>query len=178
MATVVNKSDPAIFQQSAATQNFPAVDWLWNPPGFKTLYGTVESKYWKLTGDGSDIEEMTGPEKIAVDTAIASKMQKNTHDSIVNRVDGVMPTGVTDRSLIQSHNKRDNYIVTRLLELQSAMDAMKASSGAADNLRAAIPSNWSATKTRALGDAVKDYKDDVTSGVSDDPTTPTPISVV
>ena len=75
--------------------------------------------------------------------------------------------GLRDRALIQLFNKRDNYLVNRIAELQAALDAVKASTGAADNIRAAIPASWLATATRTRGEAVTDYKDNITAGGSD-----------
>jgi len=178
MATVVEKANPANFQESAATQNFPPADWLRNPAGFDVLHGSVEPKYWKLISGNTDIGEMTAPEKASVDAAIDAKIQSDTRKNVTNRIEGQMPLGVTDRAVVQAYNKQDNYILTRLLELQLALNTMKASTGNVDNLRAAIPSNWSNTKLRQLGNAVKDYKDDINSGISDDPVVPSVVGVV
>ena len=69
MATVVEKSNPANFRRSANEPDFPQATWLWDPPGFATLDGTVDPKYWKLNGTSDDIEEMSVGEKAAVDAA-------------------------------------------------------------------------------------------------------------
>jgi hypothetical protein len=54
--------------RSANTPDYPTDDWLVNPSGLAALEsGSVPKKYWKLTGGGDDLEEMTTGEKTAVD---------------------------------------------------------------------------------------------------------------
>jgi len=75
--------------------------------------------------------------------------------------------GVQARALIEMFNRRDNFLTNRIIELQDAMDAMKASTGAVANLRAAIPGTFLATATRPRADAIQDYKDEIDSGDAD-----------
>jgi len=81
--------------------------------------------------------------------------------------DATAQDGMSSRSIIEIFNKRDNFLTTRILELQAAMDAMKASVGAADAIRAAIPANFLPTTTRPRNDAIQDYKDEISSGDAD-----------
>jgi len=82
-------------------------------------------------------------------------------------VDGANELSVAQRAEMGERNKRDNYLVNRIIELQQALDAIKASSGPADNIRAAIPASWMATSTRARADARADLKAEINTGDSD-----------
>ena len=64
-------------------------------------------------------------------------------------------------------NQRDNYLINRVLQLQQAMDDMKASTGAADSIRDAIPATFLPTVTRPRNDAIQAYKDEIDSGNAD-----------
>jgi len=75
--------------------------------------------------------------------------------------------GVQTRALIDLLNKRDNFLVNRIMELQDAMVAMKASTGGIANLRTAIPGSFLATDTRSRADAIQDYKDNIDTGNAD-----------
>jgi hypothetical protein len=75
--------------------------------------------------------------------------------------------GMSARAIIEVLNKRDNYLVNRIIQLQTAMDDMKASTGAVGNLRAAIPANFMPTQTRPRADAIQDYKDEIDTGSAD-----------
>jgi hypothetical protein len=75
--------------------------------------------------------------------------------------------GVQARALIEMFNRRDNYLTNRILQLQTALDDMKASTGAVGNLRDAIPATFMPTQTRPRADAIQDYKDEIDSGDAD-----------
>jgi hypothetical protein len=165
MAVVVNKADPKLFHRSANTPDFPSADWLINPASFATLDGTVAPKYWKVVG--ADINEMTQPEKDAVDAADAAALTAGNRAGAVAVVDAVDSLGVETRAMIELHNQRLNYCINRIEELQTALDAMKASSGPADNIRAAIPASWLATATRTKAEAITAYKADINAGNQD-----------
>ena len=126
----------------------------------------VPHKYWArpLT---DPVTEMDAAAKAAVDAAeaaAATTANRNEATGIVTTVDG---DGVRVRALIELLNKRDNYLVNRITELQAAMDAMKASSGSAQAIRDAIPASWLATSTRSKPEAVQDYLDDINAGNQD-----------
>ena len=75
--------------------------------------------------------------------------------------------GVQARALIDLLNRRDNFLTNRIIELQDALAAMKASTGAVGNLRAAIPGSFLGTNTRPRADAIQDYKDNIDTGDAD-----------
>ena len=75
--------------------------------------------------------------------------------------------GIQARAIIEILNKRDNFNTNRIIELQDALTAMKASTGGIANLRAAIPGTLMNTDTRPRADAIQDYKDEIDSGGSD-----------
>ncbi len=165
MATVVNKADPTVFHVAANTPDFDPGTWLVNPPSFATLHGTVAPKYWKVVG--SDIAEMSAAEKTTVDDAEAAAATTANRSEAIADTSEVSGEGVRVRALIELLNKRDNYLVNRVAELQAALDAVKATSGSADNIRAAIPASWLATDTRTKADAITDYTDDINAGNQD-----------
>lgn len=124
-----------------------------------------DSKYWILTGDVLTLMDQAARD--AVDVAEAAAVVT------VNRADAVAKTteesalGMEIRELIELTNKRDNYLVNRITELQGALDAVKASSGPADNIRTAIPASWLGTSTRTRAEAITDYTDDINAGGAD-----------
>jgi hypothetical protein len=69
MSRVVNKTDFEI-RNSVHTPDFSSIDWVINPASLELLLtGVVPKRYWKVaTGPPEDVVEMTGPEKVAVDT--------------------------------------------------------------------------------------------------------------
>lgn len=69
MPNIVNKADPSVYQLSVSESTYNAADWVVNPPSLATLIATVEPKYWKLNVGETDVQEMTQPEKDAVDAA-------------------------------------------------------------------------------------------------------------
>ena len=75
--------------------------------------------------------------------------------------------GWQTRAMIELLNKRDNYITNRILELQSALTAIKNSSGPADNIRDAVPASWLSTDTRPRPEAITDYQTIINNGEVD-----------
>jgi hypothetical protein len=75
--------------------------------------------------------------------------------------------GVQARALIDLLNKRDNFLTNRIIELQDALAAMKATTGGVAVLRDAIPASFLATNTRPRADAIQDYKDNIDTGDAD-----------
>lgn len=159
MADAVNRTTKE-YRQSIHTPDFPVEDWIINP-NLSAVAG-VENKYWKISGDV--ITEMNASEKQAVDDAEAAAQTTANRAEAVANPDEVTGIGVRVRALIELFNKRDNYLVNRIAELQAAFDSVKASSGPADNIRAAIPASWLATNTRTRPEAIQAYKDDINAG--------------
>jgi hypothetical protein len=129
----------------------------------------VPARYWKW--DGSDrLSEMDAGEKAAQDAVIAANQeafQATVRARAAGNVDDPDILGMEIRSLIALFNMRDNYLTNRITELQDAMAAMKNSTGAVGNLRAAIPANFLPTTTRDRDAAIQEYKDNITSGSQD-----------
>jgi len=66
---VVNKTTMEVIRR-AHTPDFPTADFLHAPAGLAALEAAeTPSKYWKVSGDGLDIEEKTQAEKDAQDAA-------------------------------------------------------------------------------------------------------------
>lgn len=82
-------------------------------------------------------------------------------------VDSTTAVGVRTRALIELLNKRDNYLVNRITELQTDLQAIKDSTGGTANIRNAINGSYLPTQTRTKADAVQDYKDDINAGNQD-----------
>jgi hypothetical protein len=132
----------------------------------ETLYqAEIATKYWNIIGDV--ISEMSQGEKDIIDTNEASQLVSDNRLLAVDEIEANDGAGFINRELIELFNKRDNYIINRIEELQTAFDDVKATSGPADNIRAAIPSSWLATATRSRRDTVIVYKNDIDNGVVD-----------
>jgi hypothetical protein len=166
-STVLHKTaDPVFYRTSANTPDYDSETYFINPD--VDAVAAVPTKYWArpLT---DPVTEMSQGEKDTVDASIAAAVTQSNRTFAIGGVDDTTAGGVRTRALIELLNKRDNFLVNRIAELQAAMDAMKASSGAADNLRAAIPASWLATGTRTKADAIVDYKADINAGNQDTP---------
>lgn len=168
MANVIHRTTLE-FRESVNTPDFPEPTWK-HSPNMSGVTG-VSDIYWKAppswVGDVGPVE-MTQPEKDAVDAAAAAALVTTNRGSALDSVDTTeVPVGWVERATIAVFNQRDNYLVNRITELQGALDAVKASSGPADNIRSAIPATWLATNTRPRPDAVQDYKDEINSGGAD-----------
>lgn len=102
-----------------------------------------------------------------IDAATAATEQDITRSNAEVLPDSEKQDGMSARSIIEIFNKRDNYLTNRIEQLQQAMDDMKTSTGAVQNLRDAIPATFLPTTTRPRNDAIQDYKDEITSGNAD-----------
>ena len=151
------------YRKSVNEPDFPQVDWIWEPD-LSAVVG-FNSIYWDITGDVVSLVDQATRD--ARDAEIAAQALIDERDAAAASPDREGFEGTHIRGLFEVFNKRDNYLVTRILELQAALDAMKASVGAADSIRAAIPSTWLASSTRPRADAIQDYKDDIQAGGAD-----------
>jgi len=102
-----------------------------------------------------------------IDAATAQAQTVRQRNQAEIAPDGEGSGGMSARALIEVFNKRDNFLTNRILQLQTALEDMKASTGAADSIRAAIPATFLPTSTRPRNDAIQDYKDEITSGDAD-----------
>ena len=121
------------------------------------------SIYWTITGDLVSLQSPA--ERDATDATIAAAIVTSNRAVAVALPD--LSDRIDVRALIELLNKRDNYLTNRIEELQQALDAVKASAGPADNIRAAIPAFWLVTATRTRAAAITDYKDDINAGNAD-----------
>ncbi|REK56938.1 MAG: hypothetical protein DWQ49_09530 [Bacteroidetes bacterium] len=72
--------------------------------------------------------------------------------------------GVRVRALIELLNRRDNYLVNRIEELQNALIALQASVGTPATRLDSLPSSYLSTETRNKTEAITTYKGIVNSG--------------
>lgn len=166
MASVLHKTaDPVDYRESIHTPDFPSAEWFINPDISAVV--SVPHKHWArpLT---DPVTEMNQAEKDAVDAA------EQTAETLANRTaaqaiaDSTDDAGMRIRALIELFNKRDNYIINRLIELQNRVQAMLDSTGQVQNMRTdGLAVSISPTSTRTKADAVQDYKDDINAGNQD-----------
>jgi len=134
---------------------------IWHPGTLELECETVD----QATLDTAHTAYLADQANIDAATAEANTVRQRNQAEIAP--DGEGSGGMSARSLIAVFNQRDNFLTTRIIQLQDAMDAMKASVGAADSIRAAIPANFLPTATRPRNDAIQDYKDEISSGDAD-----------
>jgi len=133
-------------------------------PDMSGVFG-IPPKYWIITGDF--VSEMSLAQKAVVDAALDAALVTDNREINLAEPDSEQSEGMRVRALIQLLNKRDNYLVNRIIELQDALLAMKATSGGAQTIRDTIPVNFMASQVRSRADAVQDYRDDINAGVND-----------
>lgn len=169
MANVIHRTTLE-FRGSVHTPNFPEPTWKHSPD--MTAVGAIPSKYWKAPVDwdavGAGPVEMTQGEKDAVDSAEAEALVTANRAHATSDVDDTQGVvGWELRALIELLNKRDNYLTNRVGELQDDLQAIRVTTGPADNIRSAISANYLVTDTRTRADAVADYKADIAAGGAD-----------
>lgn len=162
MASVLNRTTKE-YHPSANTPDFPVADWIINPD--LTAVAGEPRKYWIITGDVVSLASLA--EQAIIDAAIDTTRRNRDRAQASGAADDPQAVGMQNRSIIEVFNQRDNFLVNRIIQLQDAMDAMKASTGAIGNLRDAIPATFLPTATRPKGDAVQAYKDEIDSGGAD-----------
>ena len=164
MSNVLNRTTKQ-FLRSVNEPDYPTSAWIHNPDmaAVTKQDGTFErEEYWTITGD---IVTLKSPaEQAIVDAAIDQATTVSQRNEAADKPD--QPNSDT-RCEIEARNKRDNYLINRIIQLQDAMDAMKASTGAVANMRDAIPAVFLPTNTRTRAEAIQDYKDDTSAGVND-----------
>lgn len=122
-------------------------------------------KYWKV--NGNLVELQSAGEQIITDSTIDSDRVDSNRVTNILEPDSLQHEGMRVRALIQLLNKRDNYLVNRIIQLQDTLLAMKATTGAAQPMRDAVPSSFLASQVRPRDDAIQDYRDDINAGVND-----------
>lgn len=172
MANVVNRTTME-YRRSVNTPDFPEPDWMvvQDETPVTQVVGDPDpgrlwpARYWVLTGDILSIQDAAT--RAATDVARAAVTVAELHTSLKTEINAAAPLGVDVRALILNANKRINYAVNRLTEIQAALDAVKTTTGGGDNIRAAIPDSWLATNTRPLDQAITDYEADIDAGEAD-----------
>jgi hypothetical protein len=165
MASVLNRTTKE-FRGSVNTPDYDPADWIINPD--LSAVSGEPNKYWIIDPPGSDTVRLATPaEQAIIDQAIADATTQRDRTAGAGAADDPGAVGMQNRSLIEVFNQRDNYLINRVLQLQQAMDDMKASTGAADSIRDAIPATFLPTVTRPRNDAIQAYKDEIDSGNAD-----------
>jgi len=162
MSDALHRTTKVLFV-SVNTPDYPTATYIINPD-LSAVTGWA-NKYWEITGDVVTL--MDAAARDAVDAAIAAQLITDTHAELTNEVDGALPLGVDIRALLQNANRRSNYIINRLVEMQNRVQAMLDSTGGVANMRVdglAVP--ISPTTTRPLPEAIQAYKDDISAGLA------------
>jgi hypothetical protein len=148
-----------------STPDYPVGEWIINPD--LSAVAGFEPIYWTITGDTVSLQ--TPAERAATDAAVlaadTSAAQADTKAPLAESLD---PIGMRDRAMIELHNKRINYAINRILEVQAVLDAMLNSSGSVGHMRTdglAVPVSAASTRTRP--EAVSDYRAIIDSGSVD-----------
>jgi len=135
------------------------VDWIENPD-VSNVVG-VPVKYWKMSGDIPF--EMTQAEKDAVDAAEVLAAL------LADRVEAIARTDVdiTTRELVEVLLFEINKINTRIEEYKDVFEAIKATSGGSDNIRAAILDTFLNISPKTRGQVLQKMVDDINAGTAD-----------
>lgn len=170
MADVLNRTTKQ-YLKSVNTPDFPVIDWIINPDLSGVLPQEPQSKYWNIAGDV--VTEMTPAEKAAVDAAeVAAAVSANRAAAIsalTTPAEGStqLVEGIQLRELIELFNKRDNFLVNRIVEIQNALLTVESTGGNANNRLNTLPASYLATNTRTRAQAITDYTDDINAGGAD-----------
>lgn len=147
MATVVNKSTFEIIQ-SANTPDYDPAFWLINPPSLDFMVANVPIRYWKVSLDGLDLEEMTPAEKLAVDTdpdnlavakaSLLGSLRSDAQGFLDERYDNIKRDtliGMHTLSVVSRQKARRDYVASFLLWLESLNEYIE---GVVDSIEAAV----------------------------------------
>ena len=163
---VLNRTTKA-YRRSVNTPDFPTVDWI-HSPDMSAVTGW-DSKYWIITGDIVTLMDLAARD--AVDAAEDADELADNRTGAEEAVDDSASEGMAMRAQIETYNKRDNYLINRILELQahviSLQDAIANSTGGVANTRTdvgALDLSTSATATRTRAETVTAYTAEITSG--------------
>jgi len=170
MADVLNRTTKQ-YLQSVNTPAFDPLDWIINPDLSGVLPQEPNSIYWNIAGDV--VTEMTPVEKAVVNAAIEAAQTTNNQQDAIDAT--TVPAdasnagleGIQFREIVELFNKRDNYIITRILQIQSALETVQSTGGNAANRLNTLPANYLATNTRTRAEAITDYTDDINAGNAD-----------
>ena len=161
MATAINRNDVNDFHRQIDPANFPDPPYLINPD--LTAVAGHPRRYWKIVGD--DVLLMDAGEQAAVDAAMQTADTAEWRQLADDLPDE--PDRIDVRALIELFNKRDNYLVNRIEQLQQTFDAIRGTTGGASTIRQVIPASFMATNTRVRSEAISDYRTIVGNGEAD-----------
>ena len=170
MADVLNRTTKQ-YLQSVNTPSFSEVDWIINPDLSLVLPQEPNSIYWNITGD--IVTEMTPAEKAVVNAAIEAAQTTNSRQAAVDAANVPADAsnagleGIQFREIVELFNKRDNYIITRLIQLQNALEVVQSTGGNAASRLNTLPASYLPTNTRTRAEAITDYTDDINAGGAD-----------
>lgn len=157
MANVLHRTTKQ-YLTSVNTPDYPTVDWIINPD--VSAVAGFATKHWTITGDVVTL--MTQAERDAVDAAELSGRLASERLAAKNSIPLLEAEGFKIRALIETLNKRDNYIILRLIELQNRVAAMCNSTGAVGNMRIdGLAVSISATSMRTRFDAMQAYRGEI-----------------
>lgn len=164
MADFLNRTTLELAESASPDTEYPPAEWVKNPD--LSAVAGQPSRYWKLTGDVVSLQ--TAGEQAATDAAIAAAALVTNRDEAKAPVAATDGDGVRVRALIELFNKRDNYLATRLGELNDRVQAMIDSSGNVGNMRAdGAAVSVSPINTRPRAAAVSDFRASIDAGNSD-----------
>jgi len=169
MANVLNRSTLE-YLGSVHTPDYPVGQWVINPD-MSAVTG-LPRKYWKLSGD--IVTAMDATEQAAADAIEQAAIHVQNRSEALSELTHKTHIGVRIRELIEQYNRRDNYNIRRIIELQdmvtSLVVAITSSTGNAQAIRyavALIDISHRATATQTRGEAIQAYKDDINAGGAD-----------
>lgn len=168
MAAVLNRATKE-YLKSVNTPDY-GVDWIINPD-LSAVVGHP-SKYWVITGDVVTLMDLAARDAVdaqeVVDLTLANRAEAAAE------IDRPTSDGINRRELIELINKRDNYLVNRVQELQGMVAALQgAIAGSVGDLSTmktdvgAVDTTPLPTSTRTRAAAIQIYKDDINAGVAD-----------
>ncbi len=169
MANVLNRTTGAAYpyrkdlRLSVNTPDYDSADWIINPD--LSAVQAFDSIYWSISGD--TVSVVDAATRAARDTEIANQQQIEKRSDAAAEPDDPAVSGVQLRAIVELFNKRDNYLVNRIEEIQQALTNIR-DQVLGSQARQNVPSNFPmATNTRTRAQAIQAYKDDINAGVAD-----------
>lgn len=146
--------------------------------------GTLVVTFWETTELGAqptqqEVDDAVSDLTVVNGQTFSQWLAEHGGDPVLTKrrearaehVVGSSPLSVAQRAEMAERNMRDNYLTTRIMELQAVVDAMLASSGQVQALRdaglAARGAAWSPTATRTRPAARASLKDAINNGAGD-----------
>lgn len=161
MSSVLNRTTK-VYLTSVNTPDYSPVNWIVNPD-MAAVQGEP-AKYWIITGDVVSLANLAT--QAAIDAAVAAALTESFRAHAISRSSDAQ--GIDVRGFFEVTNKRDNYIINRLMELQTQLMAMLQSTGGVANMRVeGLAVSHSNTNTRTRAVAIADYEAIINAGEAD-----------